>query len=169
MSEETKSTRLSVDEILDMASAIARDEEATGADRMRAMKMVSSINTSAVILPEPLKDPEVIERLARLDKAAGLHLAKLAFRKAFPHAKQGEDLAPVLTLEQLPPEVLAEASKIISVKTLYRAFPEVKRSGTIPGFPRRGSLAAQQNFCQRVAAQLILDREQRKIDGGEAP
>jgi len=45
VNEPEKKSRLSVDEILNMASDIARDESASGADRMRAMKMITAMES----------------------------------------------------------------------------------------------------------------------------
>jgi hypothetical protein len=168
MTDNDRPRRLSLDEILDMVSQVARDDE-SGADRFRALKMLASMESAAVVLPAPLTDAEMIDRVARVSKGAGLKLAELGFRKAFPQARRGSDMAPVMSLEQLDPGILAQASKVVSIKMLYRAFPEVKRSGTPPGYPRTGSLAARQNWCQRIAAQLILDREQQRADDATGP
>jgi hypothetical protein len=166
MTEEIKK-RLSLDEILDLVSGVARDE-AAGADRFRALKMLASMESAAVVLPVPLTDAEVIERIGRIMKSAGATLCQIAYRQVFPRTRQGE-LAPRLMLGDLPDHVRDQASRCTSLKMLYHVCPEVKRSGMPPGFPQRGSLMAKQEWCQGVAAKILLDREQSKVDETPGP
>jgi hypothetical protein len=137
-------------------------------DQFKALKMLAAAKSSAVVLPEPMSDHDIVERISRLHTAAGPELTRLAYRKSFPRGIDIDE-TPSMTLNTLPPEVRGEAAKIVSIKMLYRAFPQVKRGGQPPGYPRAGSLAAQQDWCQRTAAQLILDREQARVNGTPKP
>lgn len=167
--EAVKPSRLrSIDEIMADIDAISCDPEHR--DQFKALKMLAAAKSSAVVLPKPLTDAEFIARIGRLNLAAGPEITRLAWRWAFPAAKRSVEDTPDHDFSTLPEEVMEEAKKIISLRMLYKAFPEVKRTGQPPGFPKGGSLAAKQDWCRDAAGRLILEREQKKSDGEpEAP
>ena len=152
---------LSLDEAIGLISDIARHGE--GADRLRALKeiRVMAQETGSVTLPDPMSDAEVIERLARLIKAAGPTVAQLAYKQAFPFAKK--------TVHDAVPKVLEsdlgiDKSKLpVNLRQLYKMFPEIKRSGIPQGYPRGRGLAVVKKWCQDKAMQMIIDREQGRI------
>lgn len=165
MSEETakekKSKRLSLDEAMDIITEIARSDE--GPDRFRALKIAMSQETGGSQLPAPLNDQEIVERLARLIRAAGPTAAMLAYRKAFPSAKRDiNHTAPKVTERDIAPIDPATLPK--NLRELYRMFPEIKRPGVPAGFPVHRGIAVQKEWCQTAAKKMILDREQKKID-----
>lgn len=153
---------LSLEEALGLISDIARHGE--GADRLRALKeiRVMAQETGSVTLPDPMSDAEVIERIARLLKSAGPTTAQLAYKKAFPHSQKS-----VVTAT---PKVTAGALEIDrdklpkTLKQLYRKFPEVKRPGFPPGYPRGQGLMAAKRWCEETAIKLLIDREQQRVD-----
>lgn len=165
---EDPNKRLSLDEILDLVSKVARDEDA-GADRFRALKMLASMKSADVMIPPPMTDADIIERLGRLMKSAGPELCQIAYRKAHPKTRKGSDIAPRVLPDDLPDHIKEQASRTRSIKMLYHDFPEVKRSGYPPGYPQRESLLIQQEWCQRTAAGILLGREQRKVDDAPGP
>jgi hypothetical protein len=153
---------LSLDEAIGLISEIARHGE--GADRLRALKEIRlmAAETGSVTLPDPMSDQEVIERLARLMRAAGHTVSQLAYRKAYPHAKRPVNHAAPKVLET---DVEIDRSKLpVSLKQLYRMFPEIKRSGVPPGYPRGKGLLVVKKWCQEKAIQMIIDREQHRVD-----
>lgn len=159
MTEPNK--RLTLDDIDAELSKIARHGE--GADKFRALKMLKAEESSTVTLPDPLTDMEIVERLARLNKAAGPIAAQLAYRRAFPAAKKPVNAkAPSLTftdvegkLQQLP----------TSLSGLYKRFPALRRPRGFPkGYPAKGTLEERTLWCQKTAREIILDHEQKAID-----
>ena len=161
MSDPTK-PHMTVDEAKKLLAEIARNGE--GAEKFRALKMVMAEEASDASLPEPLSDAEVIDRLARLIRAAGPSASMFAYRKAFPASKKGinatspkvtpEDILPGIDRAKLPP----------SLKQLYKMFPEIKRGGFPPGYPLRGGLAMQKEWCQKKSFEILMSKEQRRID-----
>lgn len=154
---------ITLDEALGIISDIARGGE--GADQMRALKLVMSQESGASHLPAPLTDAEVLERLARILRAAGPTACQLAYRKAFPSAqKRIHDASARVTAADVAP--VDERSLPDTLKQLYRAFPEIKpRTGGIPkGYPLKSGMAVRKQWCHREARKMILDREQAKLD-----
>ena len=152
---------LSLDEAIGLISDIARHGE--GADRLRALReiRVMAQETGSVTLPDPMSDAEVIERLARLIKAAGPTVAQLAYKQAFPHSRKTVQEAVPRLLES---DLVIDRSKLpVNLKQLYRMFPEIKRSGVPQGYPRGKGLAVVKKWCQDKATQMIIDREQGRI------
>lgn len=152
----------SVDEIEQILGDIVRDGE--GASQIRAIQLLRNKDTEAATLPPPLSDAEIIERLARLIRAAGSTAARLAYRKAFPQAQRKlTDAAPKVMESDLPP--IDKASLPRTLRTLWKMFPEVKpRAGIPKGFPVRQGLAVQGEWCQKMALKMLMDREQSKLD-----
>lgn len=163
-----KPTRLSLDEILDLVSGVARDD-AAGADRFRALKMLASMNSAAVVLPPPQNDEEFVERIARNMRCGTPHQSQLAYRMAFPRTRYGQDIAPRMMLGDLPEHVREKASRVTSLKILYHDCPGTKRSGHPPGYPQRGSMMAKQEWCQKAASEYFLWEEQKKLDDTPGP
>lgn len=160
MSDETRKplTLVEVEEIL---SDIARNGD--GADRIRALKMVMAQEAGNATLPEPFSDAEVIDRLARLIRAAGPTASQLAYRRAFPAAKRPiHHAAPKVTEADVAPIDKSTLPK--TLRALYRMFPEIKRAGTPKGYPVKAGMAVKAQWCQDEALKIIMDREQHKHD-----
>lgn len=152
---------LTFDEAVALISEIARNGE--GAEKFRALKMVMAQESASVTLPEPMSDHEIIDRLARLIRAAGPTAAQLAYRRAFPAAKTAIYKAtPKIAEADVAP--VEKAQLPTNLRALYRMFPEIKQGGQPKGFPRKGGLLAKKEWCQREAMKMILDKEQKRHD-----
>lgn len=156
-----------MDEIMSDVTEIADDKEA-GADRFRALKMLAAQNVAAAVLPDPMENHELVERLARLMKAAGIDICQLAYQRAFPAAVDTVATAPKLGLSDLPPEIIEQVQKVRSLKTYYKYFPEVKRHGFPPGYPAGRGHELQIEWLRRAAGKILLDREQAKMNANSA-
>jgi hypothetical protein len=158
---ESKPIKMTLDEALEQISDVARNGE--GADKFRALKIVMSQESGSAALPEPLSDDEIIERLARMIKAAGPTASQLSYRRAFPSAKRPiYHAAPKITEADMSP--IDPAALPRSLKELYRMFPEVKKPGIPTGYPVRGGMAVQKEWCQKQARRMLMDREQKRHD-----
>lgn len=168
--------RMTFEEVMAAIEEVARDGE--GADKFRALKMLrDDRGTEAITLPPPLNEQEMIPRLARLMKPCGVHLCQLAFRKAFPRKNLDIDAPIEIEEGDVEPEARARAMSVLSLKHLYKLYPELKRSGVPAGYPKGKSIAAQREWCRRAAlkteafrAQKIADqpiKEEPEIDDGE--
>lgn len=163
MAELSKRQRMSMDEIAEMASEIARDPEA-GADRFRAMKFLAQAEASTVLLPDPLDEPEAIDRLARLLKGYGPEVARLAYRRAYPMHRKQIDGMPSNAEIRIDPELKKKAMRIRTLKMLYKVFPEIKRPGVPPGYPSGGGILVQQEYVQRKALKMYIDADKQAYE-----
>ena len=149
--------RLTIDEILDEVSALAQDPQA-GADRFRALKMLATTESAAVVLPEPRADGEVVDRLARVMKGAGIALTQIAYKRAFPSTRYAADAGPKLRYADATPEMRERAQAITSLKMLNRRYAEGKVRGTPKGYPARSSNAAKIEWCRTQALRMEVER-----------
>lgn len=158
MSDE-RPKRLSVDEILDLLSSMARDADA-GADRFRALKMLASQEGATVTLPPPMLEGEVVDRIARVMKGAGATLTQLAYRRAFPDAPRAKLSGKRPTYHEITDDMRERARAITSLKLLNQEFPEAKMVRGIPkGYPSGRSLVVKAEWCQEQALKLFAERE----------
>lgn len=157
MTEEKRGTR-SMDEILADIDAISSDPEHR--DQFKALKMLASTQSSAVVLPPPLGEKEIVERLMRVMRPSGPNLCQIAFSRSFPRdrLKTVED-SPKLTFENLSDESLAIIGRVSGLKSLYREFPAIKRHGIPAGFPSGRGVEAQLVWCKNMAKKMLLERE----------
>jgi len=153
--------RMSLDEILDHVTEVARDPEA-GADRFRALKMLATTESASVVMPEPQADGEVVERLARVMKGAGARLTQAAYGYAFPNANRTTVFKPKPEAEDATPEMRFRAKRITSLKMLNKAYPEAKIRGVPRGFPSGRSIAIKAAWCQDQALKLEVERAARE-------
>lgn len=158
---EPKRRSMSFDEIIVEMEDIAKNGE--GADKFRALKTLMAQEAGSAVLPEPLSDDEIIERLSRMIKAAGPSASQLAYRRAYPAAKRPiYHAAPKITEADVAP--IDPLSLPRSLKELYRHFPEVKKPGIPTGYPVHGGMAVQKEWVQKQARRMLLDREQKRHD-----
>lgn len=161
--------RMSMDELVSIAEEVARTGE--GAEKFRAIKMLTSMNTTQAAIAEPLTTDEMMERVSRIMKGVGILNTQLCYRMAFPSTRY--DIDHVLNTqsrtdfldEELPRELKEKASKIFSLRKLYREFPQTKQPGIPKGFPVHQSIAAQKEWVRRQA--LRLYKEQWEQDGDQ--
>ena len=148
-----------IDEVLAEIEAIAFSED-SGADKIRALKILKDQQGSTVFLPEPMSAGDAIDRLARLLKAQGRARSRAAWQKAFPPGQGGEQA------KLLEDVILSDADRALidavhGLQELREYFPEVKRpTGGYPtGYPINRSEIAKLNWCRRKARDLILERK----------
>lgn len=83
MSEPTKRSHLTLDQVMEIVSEIARNGD--GAERFRALKMVHDLaqETGGQLLPPPTTEAEVMERGARLFTGLGEVRCAILMKKCF--------------------------------------------------------------------------------------
>jgi hypothetical protein len=157
--------KIGLDELQGIITEIVRHGD--GADRFRAIKMLKELvqETGTSGLPEPMSDDEKYDRMARLMKAMGHRGCSMSYRRAFPHAN-----TPLhKTIPKLLPDDLHQLKKKpMSLKHLYRLYPETKRSGIPPGYPVNGGMEAQIRWVQKKADEIELRRLQEGFENGAA-
>lgn len=154
--------RRSLEEIITEVEDYAFNGE--GADKFRALKMLHDRQSTGVVLSPPLNHGEAVERLARLMKPYGNMVARYAYRKAFPYTKGTVANTPEIRDKLLTPEIRAKAYRITTVRGLYKEFPEIKRPGTIPGFPRKAGPLIRAEWCRKKALACYADRERAHLE-----
>jgi len=158
---EPKKALRSMDDILADIDAISSDPEHR--DQFKALKMLASTKSSAVVLQPPLEDGEIVDRLVRVMKPAGPNLCQMAYRRAFRLNRDSIADMPHVGFEHLPVESQDIIAKVRSLKSLYRQFPEIKRPGVPAGFPTGKGMHVQSEWCKQQAAKILLDREKKKM------
>lgn len=85
MSESSKRPNLTMDQVMEIISEIARNDE--GPDRFRALKMITDMQRQAdtPLLPAPTSEEEVMERGARIFTGLGEVRCNILMRKCFRH------------------------------------------------------------------------------------
>jgi len=167
--EPPRKRRLTIDELLDQIHEVAQDPDA-GPDRFRAGKLLLSMQTSTTMLPEPLDENDVLDRVSRILEGVGQHLSRIAFRRAFPRLTgvKSDIEAPVeifstddgiLTPQQR--EICRKAS--VSTKKIRAAFPELATHGRLTGTPYKQGPIAQKSYRYQVAVKAMLDRVNRTM------
>jgi hypothetical protein len=155
-----KAVPFTLDEVLASVSEIARDE--SDRDRFKALKMLTSLNSSVAAIPPPLSDDEVIERLSRLMKGAGAKLCRKAYRKTYPLS----DRTPIFDkeeLEDLGPFIKQKVKGLKTLKQYNRMFPEVVKGGVPTGYPSGAGPEAQMEWVQRAATKIFVERRRREV------
>ena len=156
-----KKPRMSFDEAMDEIADIARNGD--GADKFRALKMVTERESSGATLPPPMSAEEIVERLTRLMRASGSGNCQIAFRKAFSGTRRNiGDAMPDLALADISP--FEKSALPRTLRQLYKQFPEIKRSGYPAGYPRNKGLEAQMTWCQKKATEILRTREENLLN-----
>lgn len=152
-----KKRTLSIDEIHAILTEIATDDEA-GADRFRALKLLRAEKEQDTILPAPMTEKEVIQRLERLNRAVGNTIARAALARTVRRSGAGaiEKDTKRMTADDLDIDV---AGLPMTLKALYRKYPEMKRAGVPKGFPMKSSLLKQQDWIKKAALKIELERK----------
>ena len=163
--EPNKGTR-SMDEILSDIDAISRDSDHR--DQFKALKMLASSQSSAVVLPPPLTQKEKIDRMVRVLRPNGPNASLIALKRAFPRARMKVTDSPNLTVEDLSAESLEIITRVSNLKSLYREFPAIKRHGIPSGFPSGRGVEAQLVWCKKEAEKMLMERERILGSSGES-
>jgi hypothetical protein len=132
-----------------------------------ALNKLSNREGEETFLDPPKTDFEIIQTMARMMKGVGNQLVHLAYHEAWP--KSGRELGksePRLKRHQVP---INHADLPSSLRALRKAFPELRSKGMPRGFPVRGSISQQVEWCKNVAIDCILERKARaaEIDADE--
>ena len=149
-----------LDEIIAVVSDIARDTDSR--DRLRALKLLTSLNSSVAAIPPPLTDDDIVDRLMRLMKASGARLCRKAYRKAYPASLR----TPTYDPEEEKELSIFIKGKIRGLKTLKqfnRMFPETVKGGVPPGYPVGAGAEAQAEWVQRAATKIYVERRRKEI------
>lgn len=154
--------RLSYDDIVRGMEEIAQDPD--DKDRFKALKALAATQSAGIVLPEPLDDAATTDRMTRLMKGVGIDVCQRSFYRAFPQSKADIHTAPKLTEDDIPADMMSRVQSVNTLKRLYHTFPEIKRPGYPPGYPRGKGIALQAAWCKRAAAKILLDREQAKAN-----
>jgi hypothetical protein len=152
--------RLTLDEILDEISEVARNGE--GADKFRALKMLRDQETGGIALPAPLNDEDRIEQASMVLESLGPIGAQFAYRRAFPMAKRPvQHSAPRVLMSDL---MVDESVLPHNLKEFNRMFPELKKHGFPPTYPQHSGMAKKREWCIKQARKILLDRKQAGLD-----
>jgi hypothetical protein len=152
-------SRMSMEDILKEIEDIAKEGE--GADKFRALKMLANLTTSASILPEPLEEPEIIARLVRIMRPAGMGICQIAYNKAFAYGKGLFAQLPAKAKDHdLTDEELGKVPR--TLKQLYRRFPEIKGPGFPQGYPVGRSIEMKRAWLREQTIKLLTDRKTKE-------
>ena len=155
-----KSGLLSTAEILEGIHELARSGE--GADRRWALRILTEGQTTAITLPDPMDDDEVITRMSMMMKGAGARLTQISYRRAFPNVRVGTMLGGDLPYDEATDEMRRIAARITSLKLLNKKFPEANVGHVPKGFPTGRSLAVKADWCREQALKLLVERERKE-------
>ena len=153
---------LTLNEILEGLSELATNGE--GAQRSQAYRMLLGQGGSQVMLPDPIDQSEIVQKLARLMKPAGSRLCQLAFHECFKKKSLNDDVtvqADDLDLEGV--------KLVTTLRALYKVFPEIKKGGFPKGYPAGRSLEAKDEWCKQEHKKMLLDRKQKELDRARNP
>lgn len=148
---------LTLEEIESGLAELARTGE--GAQRTQAYRLLLGLSGSSVTLPEPLNETECIDRLARMMRSQGRDRVQKAWRKAWPTGVMAIETVHKQDDFELDDDDRALVEKVQGLKTLYRFFPEIRRSGFPPGYPQRRGKAVQKVWAQGEAIKILIDRK----------
>jgi hypothetical protein len=165
MTDEKKNRR-SIEDITADIEQISQDTDHR--DQFKALRMLAAEKGSSVVLPLPMDEHEQCERMARLMRGIGANQTQIAYKRAFPTRTSVEKTEPMVNTGHLSPADRKTIEACRGVKSLYRHFPELKRPGQPPGFPKKGSLEQKQSWCRDTAMKIILGRENEKLKAVES-
>ena len=153
---------MTVDQIMEEINAIAGDPD--NRDQFKALKMLAAEKSSAVVLPDPLSDREVIDRMVRIVKPFGKEIWNIVGREAFEGRRSTADMYDKIKTrsEHLTLEQLEKIGRIRNVRDLYRQIPELKRDGVPKGYPKsKGEIVQQAWLRERATAHFIAVNNDR--------
>lgn len=154
---------LTPEEVRQLIEDVARSGE--GASQLRALLALSSEQVKESVLPAPLNEDEVIDRLSRLNVMAGIKCARLAMVRAFPKRIAASKL--VQSLAGKFADEIDQTKLPRTLKALYRAYPEIRQPGYPKGFPVHGSPEKQKEWCHSVAIKIEVERKQSAVIAAE--
>lgn len=119
--------------------------------------MLMSMGQSEAALTDPLSDFEVMERMIRLMRGAGVRITRMSYIKAFPNREPVENTIKVFGAEMVdvPREKWPK-----SLSQLYRMCPPLKRTGVPQGYPVGKSKFKQLEWVQKEFVRYMVERRQ---------
>lgn len=154
---ETQAARLSMDEIMDLITEVARDGD--GADKFRALKLLHSMQSVTASLPSPKNDDEIQHYLKIIFPACGKENVDSARRHTFNLKADSMDME-VDEVSGVPLDRRERINKIVTVRDFYNLFPWMKRRGVPKGYPGKSlGLARRTRWLRQRALDISLDEE----------
>jgi hypothetical protein len=145
----------SLEDVVQAIGEIAHDEDSK--ERLKALSLLSKLNSGAPSVPPPLNEAETVERLARLMRAAGENITKKAFISLWP---KRHPAVTVYNAGEVDPEVEEAAAKVITLKLLRKHVPAMAHvRGLIRGYPAGSSAAEKAEWCQNQARKMLYERK----------
>lgn len=149
MSEEKITAEWLERQIRDLA------QSGEGADRRWALKVLREETQGETAFQKPLTDQEVVDRLARMMRGAGIGLTRAAYIKAYGTYKATvEGTLPEMGNLDIDVEDLPK-----TLKQYYTRYPDFKRPGYPEGYPLKDPVR-QMLFIQK----LSIEREKERRD-----
>ena len=146
---------MTADEIRHGIEELARDGD--GADRRWALKQLKADTADEVVLERPATEKEIIQRLGRLMRGAGMVNTKAAYAIAFSHDRR----ITVSKGTTVPSDLdVNEETLPKTLKMFYRLYPDRKKHGFPVGFPVGKGPVAIMKWCQQEA--LEIEKEKLK-------
>lgn len=154
-------SKMTLVDIHNELEAIAKDPDA-GADKFRALKMLASMSSNTNAIPEPLHEQEIVARLVRVMRPAGMGLCQIAYKRAFQGGKGTLSSLPVKAKDHdLSEEELGKVPR--TLKQFYRRFPELKSSGFPSGYPVGRSVELKRAWLREQTIKVITDRKNETL------
>lgn len=141
--------------------SIARGLSEADAAQVRVLLHLYQRQDSAVTLPKPMSQKEMIERILPLMRALGRPGAQMAYRKAWPNSTTRITDVPKIEVNDL--DIGPDVKFPISLKQLYKMAPETKRPGYPRGYPARGALDEKKDWCHSEYLKVLRARKQREL------
>lgn len=164
---------LSPDQIEALITKMAVHGE--GADQRWALKILRAERETEAVLPDPLTQDEVADRLARILRAIGTRAANSGYARFFNNRRVSpQTAANALKAEDFKIDV---ESLPRTLKAMNRRYPELKpaKGGFPSGFPVGKGPLAQQEWVRKMSMKIEVDRARaaqlaviKDIEGYEA-
>lgn len=110
----------------------------------------------SIAVAPPLNDEEFIVRLMRLNKGAGLDLAKTAFSKAFPQATPPGWSA----VKREKSNMVYAPETVIEFYNMFPDFPKDPKTGLPPAYPVEANRHQKRVWIAKLAIKEARAREQ---------
>ena len=175
--QRQKRVAVTFDELVEMASQVARDEDHP--DRFRYMNLLKGMNAAAPSLPLPLSDAAKQERLVRVLRPCGKKIAAVAYKQAFkagsedpeeeekgpPLRRREREEPPWFPIDEahLTEDSRAILKRISTWQDFVREFPEMKQRSRPKGFPHLRGEAAVQAWCWDRAIPLLIEKQNQDL------
>lgn len=146
---------LTLDDIRAGLSELAINGE--GAQRTQAYRILMSMSGGESALPDPLATGDIVKRMERLMRGAGIKLTRAAMIRAFPQRHSARNVQRELVIdEELQ---IGDVNKFPrTIKAFYKRYPEIRANGFPKGWPLKGSLVDKKEFLIRESLKIERSR-----------